>query len=215
MIASFSREFIFVKTKKTGGTSVEIVLSTWCSGADICTPIYDEDEVARDEYGGSAMNYLGPDGERKFFDHMPAAKIKAELPELWERAFKFTVERHPYEKVLSRAWWNIGRRDGDPERELAAEIDLAIQKRASYYNFPRYTIDGELAVDEVIPHDQLGARLAVIADKLGATMPTDMPRAKGRFRGDRRPAMEVLTTEQKDRIYHDAKPEFDLMGFER
>lgn len=214
MIASFSRGFIFVKTKKTGGTSVEIVLSSWCSGADICTPIYAEDEKTRAEYGGRAMNFLGPDGERLYFDHMPAAKIKAALPELWERAYKFTVERHPYEKVLSRAWWNIGRRGGDPDKELAAEIDLAIKNRSSYYNFPRYTIDGELAVDEVIPYEQLHERLAAIADKLGTTLPATLPRAKGRFRRDRRPAAEILTAEQKERIYHDTKPEFDLLGFQ-
>ena len=47
MIASFAHDFIFVKTRKVGGTSLEIVLSSWCAARDICTPITPEDEAIR------------------------------------------------------------------------------------------------------------------------------------------------------------------------
>jgi len=47
MIASFSRRFVFLKTRKTAGTSVELALSSACGPEDIVTPISLEDEHLR------------------------------------------------------------------------------------------------------------------------------------------------------------------------
>ena len=58
MIASFRHGFVFIKTRKTGGTSVEIVLSSWCGPDDVVTPIEPEDELLRAQYGGAPRNYL-------------------------------------------------------------------------------------------------------------------------------------------------------------
>ena len=38
MIASFSRGFVFIKGRKTAGTSIEIALSRFCSEGDVITP---------------------------------------------------------------------------------------------------------------------------------------------------------------------------------
>ena len=214
MIASFTHNFIFLKTRKVGGTSMEIVLRSWCGDRDICSPVTAEDEALRSDYGAKARNFRGPDGSVRFYNHMSATEVRKELPELWEKAFKFTVERHPYEKVVSRAWWNIGRRGGSPEQELAAEIEQAIASR-SYINFPIYCANGEVLVDEVWRYEEMWARLASWAAKLDLLEPAQPPRAKGDHRKDRRPAREVLSGAQRDRIYADARLEFDLLGFER
>ena len=130
MIASFSRNFIFLKTRKTAGTSVECVLSAWCTDEDICTTITPVDEMERHRFGGAPRNFsTRPDLEEDMrqairdgdidriwavrremkdhvvhYNHMPAAEVRRALPDLWERAFKFCVERHPYEKVVSLAY---------------------------------------------------------------------------------------------------------------
>jgi hypothetical protein len=213
LIASFLHNFIFLKTRKVGGTSLEIVLSSWCRGRDICTPMPDEDEVLRWAYGGTARNFAGPAGQRRFYNHMPAGEIRQQLPRLWERAFKFAVDRHPYEKVISRAWWDVGRRDGDPERELSATIDHAIQSR-QYLNYPIYMIDGELAVDELWRYEDAWNRLAELARGLGLPLPEDEPRAKAGYRPQSRGGIELLTYEQRNQIYRDARVEFDLLGYE-
>jgi hypothetical protein len=44
MLASFEHNFLFIKTRKTAGTSLEIELSRHCGAADIVTPISPEDE---------------------------------------------------------------------------------------------------------------------------------------------------------------------------
>lgn len=212
MIASFSHGFIFVKTRKVGGTSLEIVLSSWCSEHDICTPIPAEDEAIRAGFGGQARNFQKERRGVAFFNHMPATEIRSAIPKLWSRGFKFSVDRHPYEKVVSRAWWNIGRRGGN-EEELEAEIETAIAAK-TYLNYPLYCENGRVIVDEVWRYEDMWDRVAALGERLGQTMPGVPPRAKGGHRRDRRPAREVLTDEQRARIAEDARIEFELLGYE-
>lgn len=237
MIASTSRDFIFVKTRKTGGTSAEIVLSTWCSIEDTVTPISGEDEITRRGYGGRPQNFARSawdelvfraairtgqpgviDRLRKlrrpawrFYNHMPAHQIRAELPELWARAYKITVERDPFERIVSLAWHQLGRK-GDPAPEaVRAEIDRIVATK-SYLNFPHYTIDGKLAVNEVIPYEEMWERLADIAAGLGCSMPAKVPSAKARFRKNRAAAADVLSQQQKRQILRDAALEFEVLA---
>lgn len=236
MIASFSRNFIFVKTQKVGGTSAEIVMSRWCSGADILTPISGEDEITRARFGSSPRNFAATSWDEpilravrrinrpvitdrihrarksawRFYNHMPAHEIRVKLPELWEQAFKFTIERDPFEKIVSLAWWRARRLGPDAAHSLHYHIDRIISDRL-YINYPTYAIDGRVAVDEVIPYDQLWKRLEVIANRLGCEI-GDTPNAKGGYRKDRASAIDILSAEQKRQVLSDAAIEFDVLN---
>lgn len=96
MIVSHAKKFIFVKTRKTSGTSMEVSLSQVCGPDDIITPISFEDELVRLDMGGTLpQNYAGLGEQRyrdmikarkmkflrarrrgKFFNHMPAVSIR-------------------------------------------------------------------------------------------------------------------------------------------
>ncbi len=240
MIASYSHNFIFLKTRKSAGTSVEIVLSAWCRDNDICTYITPEDEILRLAFGGSARNFtadltlersyvsaaregnvatmysLLPELERRsqFYNHMPAAAVKRLLPDLWHRAFKFAVERHPYEKAVSRAWWDVSRIHGGNPKTFAIALDQVIEERR-FLDTDIYLVNGQLAVDKLIKYDELWEKLAEFAEQWGVQMPPDPPQAKSTFRGDRRSAFETLSDAQKRKIYEAARFEFELLGFER
>ena len=51
MIVSHEHRFIFIKTRKTAGTSIEISLSKYCGPNDIITPIAEVDEKIRESLG--------------------------------------------------------------------------------------------------------------------------------------------------------------------
>lgn len=238
MIASFSNNFIFIKTRKTGGTSVEIVLSTWCSGHDICIPITAEDEILRRAFGGQPMNFCqdgalsreflkaldGGDpnvidaGYRRlrahllFRNHDPASKVKTALPDLWRGGFTFAVDRHPYEKVISLAYWRLARRWGGDTTGFSAVLEDAIESE-DYVNYPLYADTNGLLVDAVFRYEDMWKEIGALGARIGRLLPKSLPTAKARFRQDRRPARELLSPSQRQRISEKCAPEFELLGW--
>src|SRR4051812_23656865 len=105
MIVSHQHRFIFLKTRRTAGTSLEIALSKHCGPRDTITPLHKPDEEIR-----RGLGYRGPQNfmprdvaltpanfERYGLGaHTPAARAKAAFPGQWQRYFKFTVVRNPW-----------------------------------------------------------------------------------------------------------------------
>ena len=59
LIISHKHQFVFIKTNKTAGTSIEIALSRFCGPEDIITPVSTSDERKRLEWGGVAPQNYG------------------------------------------------------------------------------------------------------------------------------------------------------------
>ncbi len=212
MIASFTNNFIFLKTAKTASTSAEIVLSSWCAHPDIVTGLSPDEEAARIRLGGRAMNEFDETGKRIFFQHMSAHLIRDRLPELWDKAYKIAVERHPYERAVSLAYWRAYKWIGFPPRRFRGHLRRVIEK-GRFCNDRFYKIDGEIVADEVILYEDLWPRIAELARQWGKPMPAAIPNAKSSQRRDRRPAAEILSEEQKAAIRELAAWEFDTFGF--
>ena len=232
MIVSYLHNFIFIKTKKTGGTALEVALAPCCGPADIITPFGPTDEMQRSANGLIPRNFSSdPAAEQKlreavqnrmrkvyrsakragdFASHMRAAEIKRRLsPDFWDRAHKFTVERHPYEKAVSGAYFNYEEKRDGP---LASHLDAFI-RRGTYRTFEFYAIDGKPVVDEFLRHETLAQDLKRLADQLGFSVAEELPRMKGRSRADRRPAQEILSEEQKQIVRQVCREEFELLGY--
>ena len=82
-------------------------------------------------------------------------------------------------------------------------------------DMPIYSIDGEPVVDEILRQENLEEDIGRIAAKLGLEPLVALPRAKGGFRMDRRPAAEILSDRQKRIIYERAAKVFEMMDYRR
>ena len=129
MIVSHQHRFIFLKTKKTAGTSVEVSLSKIAGPDAIVTPVEPEEpgHAPRNFRGAWNCNFLPamladpglpgafvrhPRGRlglyRHYWNHAPAWLARAKLGEkVWSSYFKFCFERNPWDKVISRYWWSF------------------------------------------------------------------------------------------------------------
>jgi hypothetical protein len=205
MIICHRYKFIFIKTKKTAGTSLEIALSKFCDAADIITPLSSPDEALRRESGFQGpANFMVPAGNHspedwlslwfqgrkpRYYNHIPAWRVKRRLdPEIWNSYFKFCFERNPWDKAISSYYFFT--RDQNPKPTL--EEFLRQERPQNISNAYLYMIGDRLTVDYVARYENLQTELDFLAERLGLPGKIDLPRAKGDIRTDHRPYQEVI-----------------------
>lgn len=181
MIASHAHRFIFLKTRKTAGTSVEIALSKVCGPDDVITLISPEDEELRAAAGGRGpQNFQSPPLPRKAFNHMSARLARDAVgPEAWRSYYKFAIERNPWDAVVSLYYWKYKDREQLPDFDTYVSEEW-IEQLAN--NRRMYRIRGRLAVDRVLRYEHLDTELSEVWHHLGLPGEPDLPRAKGHAR---------------------------------
>ncbi len=107
VIVSHAHRFIFLKSKKTAGTSMEIALSRVCGLDNIITPISLADEQLRRALGGRPpQHYTVPPLEWRSQPHLSASEVREIVgPDLWGSYFKFSIEQNPWDAVISLYYW--------------------------------------------------------------------------------------------------------------
>lgn len=213
MIINHKHRFIFLKTRKTAGTSIEIALSRCCHDNDVITPISEEDEQERRRLGlRGPQNFNFPlrtyntadwrawlrKGRRKrFYNHAEAALVLNGIGKAtWDSYFKFCFERNPFDKAISRYYWST--RDSNPRPAIGAYLKSAPVRLLS--NWDVYTLNDEIAVDFVGRYEQLERDFATIKERLGLPGDLSLPRAKGGHRAERAHYSQVLDAAARARI---------------
>lgn len=168
MLISHIHRFIYTKTVKTGGTSVEVYFEPYC--VDPARSLAQTDERQHEE---SAWGVVGSRGAlSKWYNHMPAGEIRALLgEEVWQRYFKFCVVRNPFDKVVSQFWFRIS----DKERQRLKSADFSVVRKAfsqwcrlSQFPLDRqvYTIDEVPAMDCFVRYERLHEGLEQVCGRL-------------------------------------------------
>ncbi|PWJ43298.1 hypothetical protein [Sediminitomix flava] len=229
MIISHQHKFIFIKTRKTAGSSIEIALSSICGSNDIITPLNEvKDEKHRISLGfKSAQNYQFPlykytigDVYRRllygyvkeFRNHNPAVLVKKLMRnERYDSYYSFAVERNPWDKVLSHYWY-LG---GDTE---FGSINNYLDSRAVEVikDFKNYTDSrGELIVSNIYKYEELSDMFEDLTNKLSLKNRLVLPtyKAKSTQRIDKRHYNEVLSVDEAEKIRLIFHREINLLNY--
>lgn len=213
MLVCHRYRFIFIKTRKTAGTSIEIALSKFCDRDDIITPIFEKDEQTRQELGyTSAQNYQIPyknyaikdwlrlaisQNKAFYSNHMPARHISTRIDaKIWKNYFKFCFERNPWDKAISWYYWLT--RDLNPKPSFGEFIKSLDDYKLS--NFDVYSRHNKIIVDRVGRFENLADELEDIAQHLGLPHSLKLPQAKGGYRQKNKSYQELITPSDRELI---------------
>jgi hypothetical protein len=178
MIISHEPKIIFLKTKKTGGTSFEIALSKFCGEDDIITPISPVDEKTRQQLGfRTAQNYVNPkwyhylNGEKisyaqtkgSFFNHIPASAVCKMVPSgIWNDYLIVSMVRSPFDEMISLYFWAGAEKSG-------LSFEKFVEKNAQRLktNFTITHIENKSAVEFYIRYENLEEDISALESRIG------------------------------------------------
>lgn len=228
MIISHKYRFIFLKTNKTAGTSVEIALSRFCGPDDVITPISPVDEETRRALGyRGPQNHLAPWRDyglrdwaalllkrrrrMRYFNHISGREVRDLVgSEIWNGYYKFCFERNPYDRVISHYYW-CNRTEPRPPLSSFIHSSRAMALKRRGYGI--YTIDGTVAVDRICRYEAIDQELEEVRKVIGLPEPLVLPHAKARTRADNRSYRDVLGEDERDWVASTFGDELRLMGY--
>ena len=224
MIISHSHKYIFIKSEKTAGTSVEAALSKHCVASDVVTPLgdyrFNRDE--RGEWVHSAMNAEG------FFQHDPASEVKRKVPpQTWNEYFKFSIARNPWDRTVSNFSWEARNKpELKPARRWYHRLGVPLDEfeettklfrhwvRGDWKTNDRFYVEGDaLCVDFVIRYERLTDDLAEVCRRVGLPA-IELPRLKAGLRPGGHAYSEYYDEESKAIVAERHHNDIRLFGYQ-
>lgn len=196
-IVSFEYNLVFIKTTKTAGTSIEVDLSRRVEEAAVVTPIIPATESHR------PRNYQTPSG--RFFNHMTAAQIRELLgAQVFDRMYKFCVERDPVEKCISH--FHMLRNSEIHNQKGRYRLDWDDYCKAGVFplDLDKYSeVSGEkrvLLADRILRYERLNEDLPPLLESLGIPGFTLQAREKSSYRLSELIRPQDVTARQRELI---------------
>lgn len=168
MIICHPLKLIFLKTKKTGGTSFEVALSKYCSTDCIITPISPADELVRTQLGHAGpVNFLESSrlgaleaGHVNFgirgdmANHCSAEFVRSCVgQEMFENYTVVSIHREPKHFLISQYFFRIP--DTSQQEKVPFSVWYELNKRNVLENYRIAPVKGELKCDVVFTYETL------------------------------------------------------------
>jgi len=228
MIISHRHKFIYIKTIKTASTSLEAALSTICGPDDVITVAaerlmehrtgdtkaqnyrLDHPAVPKQKLWRRLLRrpirYYHP--EVGYYEHIPAWRMKTYVgDEIWNRYFKFSFERNPWDRQVS--FYAFKTRNRNPRPSFDA---FNRSKRQAYvWNWDLYTIEDKVALDFIGRYETLEDDFRKVKDILGIKDELSLPKANASERG--KSYRDFYTNESRETIGQWYKREIELFGY--
>lgn len=221
MIVSHKHKFIFVKTTKTAGTSVEIALSEFLGEDDIITVLSSEDEALRREKGfRGAQNYnvLANSGEQiRLHTHAPIKRIRGLLgKDIFKSYYKVAIARNPWERAVSAYFYRESRLAITNKSSISFDKYVhadgleGLNKRG----WDVYTINDKIVVDEVLMYHTLNDSYKKLLTTLGIVSDHGLPFTKVAGKKVISHYSEMYNEKSIERVRSLFAKEIETFGFE-
>lgn len=174
MLVSHTHKFIYLKTKKTAGTSTEAWLERYCLPPDVDDLGAHSRSMIISDYGITGGRYKKISAGDQFYNHMPCDKIANQLSKEWKEYYKFANTRNPWDRLVSM-WWNDIANFPPKFFDMPFEF---LRKRFSHWaksdaamtmmlaEKTRYCIGDQYALDGIIRYEHLEEDLSDLAKQL-------------------------------------------------
>ncbi len=189
MIISFKYKFIFIKTYKTAGSSIENYLYPYLNNRDILAPTKDHRGIncwgnfetkELEDYFGKDFLEKKIKYKMKYFAHMPIWLIKERLDNLsnklnydiFKNFYKFGVIRNPFDTLVSHYYWQNSPYNKNIKpitfQEILQNLESNIYPNYGLLNLNKL-MDKRLEkilCDKIIKYEDLNKELAIVFNKL-------------------------------------------------
>jgi hypothetical protein len=200
MLISHKKRFIYTKTAKTAGTSVESYFEKFCM-PEGTWKFSEAREVHVSKEGIIGYRGNNPEG-KQWRHHMSAIGIKKRIgDDIWNSYFKFCVIRNPFDKLIS-AFFFFEKKNRLVTNETRAissirdedDIDrfrnwLRNEKLVNnFFDRDKYVIQNKIAVDFFIKYEELEDGIEYVCNRLNLPFePERLPRLKSGSRTSKAP----------------------------
>jgi len=211
MIISHKYKFIFIKTRKTAGTTIEYNISKYLGKNDIIPPsnqsVYLSQNFIYDTKISKflkkvKLNKISRIFENKFSEHEHAFDLKKKIDRnFFDSYFKFCVEREPVDKCIS---YYFMRKNSSTSTTIKQNMtwDDFVQKKRFPIDSNMYSFGNKLLVDKIIKYENLENELTAILKDRGINNFKIEKSVNNSSRG----VDPEVTLKQKKIIYDSFKP---------
>jgi len=192
MLISHRKKFIYTKTVKTAGTSVESYFEKYCMPEGEWVFSHRREEYVSDS---GIIGSREKDINRKtWYNHMPAIDIKEKIGDsIWNQYFKFCIIRNPFDKMLSYFFYD--RKDNSPTN-LIDEFKFWLKNNRQAIDRNLYQIDNEICMDYFIRYEEIKTGIKNVCEHLDIPFEPDrIPKLKTGFRNTKIPIPEFYDQE--------------------
>ncbi|MCC5981335.1 MAG: hypothetical protein JJU26_06405 [Oceanicaulis sp.] len=202
MLVSHNKKFIFLKTKKTAGTSVEFALQRYCVPPRIETKHHTpEMETEYGIVGRRGRAYNGP--HVIWYNHMPALELKNLVPiDVWSGYRRICTIRNPWDQVVS-AFHFFNKLKGSEPKDLKIHMFRIWAKNSMADKMADdqliYSIDGEPVIDTYIVQSRIKTDFEQLCRKIGVPN-SQLPRLKSEYRGNFIPYMDYYDSQSIEAV---------------
>lgn len=151
-------------------------------------------------------------GHRLYYNHITPDEIKSNFGnEKFDNALKVTITRHPYEQLVSQAYWlSQGKhRKHIPLNEIIDELLLEPAPNTPYY------FNGSQKLCNVyVKMENFEIDVKKLENQIGIKIWQYLPITKKSGSSSRTKASELLSNEQKSKVHQRSRLEFELFDYD-